>query len=260
MIEIERVARPRPAPHADSGSGSDVFKSVSAELNSIAELAVSKQRISHCMLPIETTNIFGNVFLEYFLRGNALSRRCPHVSHVKIFGAIVVEVIPADTHACANVFYSSLGSNIGKGSIPIVAIKILSTEVIHHVEVGPAIMVVIAPAATKTVARIVLIQSGFRGHVTERSISIVAHNEVRRTVLGIMIGHWILVLIGALVIAVKTKINVQPSVAVIICDGRTGEGALGTVGESKRFGFLEKLPFPWLINKSGPLARTMTAS
>ena len=101
-----------------------------------------------------------------------------------------------------------MGSNISKGSVAVVPVEVLPAEIIHDIKVGPSVLVVIAPRAAETVARVVLIEARFRGNVPECSVAVVLHHEVGRTVLGIMIRNGIFVLIGALVIDVETKINV----------------------------------------------------
>ena len=192
------------------------------------------------MLPVQSPDILGRVFLENFLGRDAFAGSGPHVSHVNILGAVLVEVGPANAHARTDVFNTCLRSHIRKGSIAIVTVKILTPEIIHHVKVGPSISVVIAPAAAETVTRVVLIKARLRSHVTERSVAVVPHHEIRRAILGVMIGDRIFVLIGALIINVETKINIQPAVAVIIGDGRAGECSLWNIGELKRSRFLAK--------------------
>ena len=116
--------------------------------------------------------------------------------------------------------------NIRKRSVAIVAIKILASEIIHHVEVRPAVAVVIIPAAAETVARVVLVEPRFSGDVSECSIALVAHHEIRGTVFCVVIGQRIFVLVCALIVAVEAEINVQPTVAVVVGKGGAREGSL----------------------------------
>src|SRR5580700_5455423 len=199
------------------------------------------------MFLIEGSNFFRRIFLENFLRGDALAGGCPHIGDIEIIvtgaviGAAAVVVEPADTHARADIFDSCLRGNISKGSVPVVAVKIFSAEIIYHVEVGPTVAVVVAPSAAETVARVVPVQARLGGDVAEGSVALVAHHEVGRAVLGIVIGNGIFVLIGSLVIDIEAKINVEPAVTVVVGDGSAGESSLRRVGEMKRIGLLAKL-------------------
>src|SRR5208282_1324019 len=176
-----------------------------------------------------------------FLRRDAHASGGPHIGDIEILGAVVVVIEPADAHASADVFNSSLRSDIGKGPIAVVAIQILPAKVVHHVEVGPAVAVVIAPSATKTVARVVPIKARLRGDVAETSVPVVAHHEVGWAVLRVVIRRGILVLVCALIINVEAKVNVQPAIAVIVGNGRSRESPLRRVGEFERVGPLTKL-------------------
>ena len=111
------------------------------------------------MFAIQLSHFFWRALAESILHRHSHARRRPHISNVKILGSIVVVIEPADTHAGADVFNLRLRSNVGKSSIAIVAIKILAAEVVHHVEIRPAVIVVIAPSAAKTVARVVAVEA-----------------------------------------------------------------------------------------------------
>src|SRR5271156_1720143 len=95
-------------------------------------------------------------------------------------------------------------------------------------------MVVVAPAATKAIARVVLVEARLRSDIAKRSVAIVAHHEIRRTVLGRVIRSRVFVLIRALVIDVEAEINVEPAVAVIVGGRRAREGSLRRNRELKR--------------------------
>ena len=91
-------------------------------------------------------------------------------------------------------------------------------------------------------------------NVTESSVAVVPHHEVRRAILGIVIGNGIVVLIGALIVDVKTKIDIRPAVAVIVGNSRPGERSLWSIGKLKRAWFLEKLAAA-LVQKQKRAAR-----
>src|SRR5229473_8639091 len=129
------------------------------------------------------------------------------------------------------VLHTGLAGYIGEGAVAIVPIKVFASEIVDHIEVWPEIAVVVPPAATETEAGVVLIESGLFRDIAKGSVPVVAHHEIRRTILSVVIRHGVAVLIRALVIGVKAKIDVQPSVAVIIRNGGTGEGALGRIGK-----------------------------
>ena len=132
-------------------------------------------------------------------------------------------------------------SNVSEGSVAVVAVEILAAEVVHYVEIRPAVAVVVAPPAAETVARVVLVQARFRGYVAEGSITLVPHHEVGRAIFGIVIGKRIFVLVCSLVIGVETKINIQPAIAVVVGNGGAGESPLRGIGELERAGLLSKL-------------------
>ena len=179
-------------------------------------------------------------------RRDALTGGCPHVRHVEILSAIVVVVQPANAHAGAHVFHARLCSHIGKRAVAVVAVQILPPEVVHDVEIGPAVTVVVAPTTAKAVTGVVLVETRFGGHVTERSVAVVAHQEVRRTVVGVEIRQGIFVLIGALIVDVQTEVDIEVAIAIVVGDRRSGEGSLRRLREMKCVRLLAKLSLPFV--------------
>src|SRR5215469_3276418 len=108
------------------------------------------------MLLVKRAYFARRVFLENVLCRNPLSGCGPHIGNVEILHAVIVMVEPTDAHASANVFPTHISGYICERSIAVIAIYILASEIIHNVEVGPAIAVVIVPCATKAVAGVVL--------------------------------------------------------------------------------------------------------
>src|SRR5271154_3057724 len=139
------------------------------------------------MFVIEGSRLLRRVFLEDWLPRNAFACRRPHVNYIEIFRAIVVIIEPTDAHARADVLDTSLGSNVGKRSVAIVAIEVLAPEIIDHIKIGPSIAIEVAPSATETLAGVVLIESRLGGYVAKRAIAIIAHHEVGRTILRVVI-------------------------------------------------------------------------
>jgi len=123
----------------------------------------------------------------------------------------------------------------------VISIEILSPEIVHHVKIGPPVAVEIIPSTAKAVAGVVCAEPGFGRDVTKSAVTVVAHHEIRRPVSRVVIGRWILVLLRALVIDIETKINVEPSVAVIIRNGRASKRSLRWIRKPKCIGLLNKL-------------------
>src|ERR1700720_1850401 len=138
------------------------------------------------MFAVEGANIFGGVLLKDRLRRNALAGGSPHVGDIQVLVAVAVVVQPTDAHAGANVFHSRLRRDIGESSVAIVAIKVLAAKVVDHAKVRPAIVVVVAPAAAKTVTLVPVIEAGLGGHVAESTVPLVAHQEIGRAVLRVV--------------------------------------------------------------------------
>ena len=236
MIEIECVARPRPAAHSNARGIRRVVESGTAFPKHIPE-----QRIAHRVFLIEGSHFLGRAFFEDFLHRDAFAGRGPHIADVEILRAVVVVVEPGNAHPRADVFDRRLRSNVREGSVAIVAVEILSAKIIDHVEIGPAVAIVVAPSAAEAVARVVLVQAGLCGDVAERAVALVAHQKVGRAVLRIVIRRGIFVLPGALIVGVEAEVDVEPAVAVIVGSGRAGEGSLRRIRELERVGPLAKL-------------------
>ena len=190
---------------------------------------------------IERSRLLGCVFLEDILHRNALARRRPHVRYVEVFRAIIVVVEPADTHARADVFHLGSRGDVSKSSVAVVAIKIFPPEIIYHVKIGPAIAVEIGPAASKAVARVVLVETGLGSYIAKCAVAVVAHHEVRRPVVGVIIRRRILILVRALVIDVEAEVDIEPAVAVVIGHRCAGKRSLRRRSELKRIRLLAKL-------------------
>src|SRR5580698_327174 len=102
-------------------------------------------------------------------------------------------------------------------------------------------MIEVAPSATKAVARVVLVEARLGSYVVKRAIPMVAHHEVRRPVLRVVVGRRILILVRALVKSVEAKMDVEPTVAVIIRHRRAGKSSLWRIRKDKGVRLLPKL-------------------
>src|SRR3984893_4887259 len=91
-----------------------------------------------------------------------------------------------------------------------------------------------APRTAEAEPVVVLIKTGLFGDVAKGAVAIVAHHEIRRTVLSIVVRHRVAILVGALVKRVETKINIQPAVAVIIGNSRSRECSSRWIFKVKR--------------------------
>src|SRR6185437_7175655 len=175
------------------------------------------------------------------LSRNALAGSRPHIGHIEIGVAVIIVIETADPHARACIFNSCMGGNIVKGSVALIAVKVLAAKVVHHVKVGPAVAVEIGPATAKTVAGVIAVQAGLGCNVMKRAVACIAHQEIRRPVFRVVVGTGIAVLAGTLVIDVETEVDVEPAIAIVIGDGGAGEGALRRGCELKRIRPLAEL-------------------
>src|SRR5258708_21136772 len=166
--------------------------------------------------------------------------RRPLVRRVEVPPALFAVVNPADPHPRPNTLTPRLRSDTGKRSFAIVAVKILPSEIVNYVKIGPAIAIEVVPAATKAVASVVLIKPSLGGYVAKRTVAVITHHEIGRPVLRVVIRRRILVLVSALVIDVEAKVDIQPSVAVIVRNRCSGERPLPRICELKRVPLLAK--------------------
>ena len=132
-------------------------------------------------------------------------------------------------------------------------VKVLPSEIVHHVEIGPAILVVVAPTTAETVSRVVLGKAGLRRHVAKGAIALIAHQEIRRAVVRIVIRSWKFVLPSSLIVGVQTEVDIEPAVAIIIGDGRAGKCALRWSGELKSIFPLSELSLAIIDEEQRPI-------
>src|SRR3984957_4244987 len=193
------------------------------------------------MFTVEGTHILGRVLLKDWLRRNALAGGGPHVRDVQILVAVAIVVQPTNAHARANVFYAQLRRDVRERSVAIVAVKVFAPKVVDHAQVRPAILVIVTPAAAKTVSLVPLIEAGLGGDVAERTVALIAHEEIGRPVLCVVKRRRGFVRLGPAIIKIKTKINIQPAVAIIVGNRCARERPLLRVGKSKSVELLFEL-------------------
>src|SRR5207248_7578272 len=86
------------------------------------------------------------------------------------------------SHSRADVLHAGFGGDAGKCSVAIVAIKIVSTEIVSHIKVGKAVRVVVAPSASKAVTVVVDVQPGGLRAVNKSRIAGVVKEKIGRTI------------------------------------------------------------------------------
>src|ERR1700736_6056981 len=217
VIEVPKVAGPRPAAHRRSRTRTRIRKTSGA--------GALKQGVAHGVFAIQLANLFTRRILKIFLLRNTQSRRRPHIRNVKVLPAIIFKIKPAAAHAGAHILDTGFWRGVGKCAVAIGAIQIFAPKIVDHIQIGPLVAVVIAPRTTKAETRVVLIEARLFRNVTKGAVTIVAHHEIGRTILRIVIRHRITILVGALIKRVQAKINIQPAVTVIIRNGGSRERA-----------------------------------
>src|SRR3984893_9147209 len=226
VIEIPHVAGPRPAAHRRFRARTRIRETPVA--------GILKQGVARGMFAIEVANRFARLFLKILLLRNPQSRPRTHIRNVKVLPPIIVKIQPATAHAGAHILSARLRRDIRKCAVAIGAIQILASKIVDHIQIGPLIAVVIAPRTTKAETRVVLIETRLFRNVTKGAVTIVAHHEIGRAILSIVVRHRVAILVGALVKRVETKINVQPAVAIIICNGGSRERTSRRIFKAKR--------------------------
>src|SRR5207253_9810931 len=101
-----------------------------------------------------------------------------------------------------------------------------SPEIVGHIEVRNAIIVVVAPGARKAVAVVIHVQPCGFCPVQKSAMPFVVKQKVRRAVPRVKIRRGIMILVKSHIIAVEAKINVEPSVAIVVRNGGMRERPL----------------------------------
>src|SRR6185312_1246045 len=169
--------------------------------------------------------------------------------------AIVVVIEPGCAHTRTDVLDSGACGEITEVAVA-VDVKILSSEIIGDEEIGPAVIIEIAPGGRETEPVVVFVHAGFGSAVIERAaavrLEIVAKQKIRRPVLRVLVGRGVGVLGFALKIDVAAEIKVQLAVAIEIggCHSgkSSGRGSCETKGILANF---EPAAFIQEENRSG---------
>ena len=150
MIGIPRVAAPVPAAHAGSGPAGNIREFT-------GRAGIAKQRISHGIRRVDFPHILRGGRKKLGLRRDPQSGRLPHVDDIQVVKIVFVIVHKRCTHAFSGIFDICFGAHLGKGSVPIVPVKLLSAEIVDHIKIEPAVAVVIVPKAVEAEAIVIRI-------------------------------------------------------------------------------------------------------
>ena len=162
-IEVERVRRPRPPPHLRARAQAHVLERPVA--------LVAEERVAPRVTLVDLPHLRGGVGLEAGQRGHPQPRRRPHVPGVDVQAAVVVVVEEGRAHPRPVVLDSRLLRHVPEADLAVlpaqVAEEVLAAEVVGHEQVGPAVVVVVAPGGGEAEAVVVHVEARFRGHVHE---------------------------------------------------------------------------------------------
>ena len=168
---------------------------------------------------------------------DSLSGRSPHVSDVEVLASITVIVEPGGTHPGPDVLHTGMLGNVLEPSV-LIAVEIAASEVVRHVEIRPAIAVIVTPGGSETVAVVVLVHSGRLSDVLEETAAIriesISEKEIRRSILCVVVGCGITVLVFALEVDIAAEIQIDAAIVVKVCGGHSGKSTLRWTSKPKR--------------------------
>ncbi len=223
-VEVEGVGGPRPAAHLRSRGQGHVLEGAVAP--------IAEERVAAHVAAVDVADLRRRVRLEAGLRGHALAGRRPHVARVDVQVPVVVEVHEGGAHARAVVLDAGLGGHVLEVDLTVdpslVVVEVLPAEVVRDQEVGPPVLVVIAPGGREAEPVVVLVEADRVRHVHEPPVAVVVKEHVRGAIERIVVRRRRagLVLAHADVVAVGAEVDVQESVAVVVGHRRRGQRAL----------------------------------
>jgi len=145
--------------------------------------------------------------------------------------AVAVEIDERRAHAGADVLDARLHCHVAKAAPPArkrdVVVEVLTPEVVRDQEVGPAVVVVVAPGGGEAEAIVVLVEPRLCGHFHEAAVAVVAEQHVGRPVARVVIGsrRARLVLARADEVRVRAEVDVEEAVVVEVRDRYRGRHA-----------------------------------
>ena len=206
----------------------------------VAEVAI--QAVAARVLPVAGADVGRRVGHEGRRRGDAQAVRGPHVAGVDVEAAVVVVVEEGRAHAGAVVEHAGLGGDVLEADRAAaraqVAIEVLDAEVVGDEQVGPAVLVVVGPRRGEVIAVVAGVEAGRRGRVDEAALAVVAEQDARRAVAGVVVRHRRagFLLAGAEEVGVDAEIDVEEAVAIVVGHRQAGEQALQRLVERERAG------------------------
>ena len=233
-VEVERVGGPRPAAHVGARLHRHVLEAA------VAEVAV--EAVAACVLSIAGADVGRGIGHEGRRRGDALAVRGPHVAGIDVEAAVVVVVEEGGAHASAVVEHAGLFGDVLEADRAAaraqVAIQVLDAEVVGDEQVRPAVLVVVGPRRGEVIAVVAGVEPGRLGGVDEAALAVVAEQDARRAVAGVVVRHRRagLFLAGAEEVGVDAEIDVEEAVAIVVGHRQAGEQALQRLVEGERAG------------------------
>ncbi len=220
VVEIERVGRPRPPSELGARLQRDVLERAVA--------SVAKQGVAARVSLVERANVGRRLWHEPWQRRHAQSGGRPHVAGVDVEVPVVVVVDKGGAHAGAVVLDAGALGDVLEAHLAVddteIAVEILAPEVVSDEQVGPAVLVEVAPRRGEAEAVVVLVQADGVGDLDEVPVPVVVEQHIGGPVLCVVVGRRRagLVLAGADQERVGAEVEVHEAVAIVIGrrDGR----------------------------------------
>ncbi len=226
MIEVKKIGTPGPAAYLDACCRADVLESP------IALVAI--ERVPPRMPAVKLADSLRALLVKNLLLRDALPGCGPHIGDIQVRFAIVVVISPGRAHTRTHVLNVCHSRDSLEGSVPTISVEIVAAKVIHHVQVWRAGRGRFSPCACEAVAIVLSIQTSGCRPIEKGSITFVVKQEVGRPITRVKVRRWIVILIQAEIVTVKTEINVEFTVTVVVGDGCMGEGALRRARKAER--------------------------
>ena len=140
-----------------------------------------------------------------------------HVREVEIEVAVVVVVAPGDAHrGAARSSASARAADVAERAVALVVVERADAELVADVEVGPTVVVVVAPGCRRGPSRVSCDAGRLASTSRERAVAVVVVEAVGRAVVRVPVGQRRRVL----VVAHAHDEDVEPAVAVVVGDDR----------------------------------------
>ena len=241
VIEVECIGGPGPA--TELGSCLERYVGEGAVAH------VAEERVAASVTAIDLAHLRGRVGLEARLRRDALPGRGPHVPGIDVQVPIVVVVQEGHAHARAVILDTRRRRHILEARLSVhdafVVVQVLASEVVGDQQVRPPVLVVIRPHRRKTESIVVLVEAHLIGDLHEPAVAVISEQHIGRSVQRVMVRRRRtgLVFAHADEIAVRTQIEVEEPIAVVVCHRARRQGALQRPLEVKGVGISREAAF-----------------